>query len=57
MIKQIIGFIFLMAFIGYMGHKFYKAVEDTQYASLIIYLSVIILIIILIGVGKQLKGY
>ena len=56
MIKQIIGIIFLLSFIGYLGSKFYNAIEGNQYASLIMYFCSILLIVVLLGVGKQLKG-
>jgi hypothetical protein len=57
MIKQVIGWGLLIVFIGFLGNKFYHAVEDLPYAGLITYLSVMILILILIGVGRQLRGY
>lgn len=57
MIKQVIGFIFLAVFIGFLGNKFYHAVEDLPYADIIIFLAIIIVIVVLIAVGKQLRGY
>lgn len=57
MIKQIVGFIFLIVFLSFLGNKFYTAVEDMEYASLIIFATVLVLIVIIIGVGKQLRGY
>ena len=57
MIKQIVGFIFLIVFLSFLGNKFYTAVEDMEYASLIIFAAVLVLIVIIIGVGKQLRGY
>ncbi|MDX1686177.1 MAG: hypothetical protein R3275_13145 [Saprospiraceae bacterium] len=57
MVKQIVGSIFLIVFIGFLGNKFYHAVEDLPYASLIIFLAVVITIIVIIAVAKQLRGY
>jgi hypothetical protein len=57
MIKQIVGIIFLLVFLSFLGNKFYDAVKDMEYASLIIFGAVLVLLIVIIGVGKQLKGY
>ena len=57
MIRQIIGMIFLLTFLSFLGYKFYIAVEDMEYASLIIFGAVLVILVVLIGVGKQLKGY
>ncbi len=57
MIKQIVGFIFLGVFLYFLGYKFYLAVHDMEYASLITFGSVIIVLIAIVGVGKQLRGY
>lgn len=49
--------IFLLTFLSFLGYKFYIAVEDMEYASLIIFGAVLVIMVVLIGVGKQLRGY
>ena len=57
MIKQIVGIIFLLVFLSFLGNKFYHAVEDMEYASLIIFGAIIVVLLIILGVAKQLRGY
>ena len=57
MIKQIVGFALLIVFLSFLGNKFYNAVKDVEYASLLTFFTVLILIIIIVGVGRQLRGY
>lgn len=57
MIKQIVGFIFLIVFLSFLGYKFTLALDGVPYASLIAYFSVLIVVIIVLAVAKQLRGY
>lgn len=57
MIKQIVGAIFLIIFISFLANKLYNALKDVEYGSLIMYICVLVVIVIVLGVGKQLRGY
>ena len=57
MVKQVVGFIFLIAFLTFLGYKFTLALDGVPYASLIAYLSVLIIVVIVLAVAKQLRGY
>lgn len=57
MIKQIVGWILLIVFLSFLGNKFYDAVEDMEYASLIIFFACLVVLLIIYGVLKQLRGY
>jgi len=57
MIKQIIGAIMLIVFLSFLGNKFYNALKDVEYGSLIMYICALVLIVVIIGVGKQVRGY
>lgn len=57
MIKQVVGFIFLLSFLSFLGYKFMMALKGVPYASLIVYLSILVLLLILAAVARQLRGY
>jgi len=57
MVKQLLGIIFLCTFISFLGYKFYNTVKYMEYAGVITFLCALILIVVLLGVGKQLRGY
>jgi len=57
MIKQLLGFILLGAFLSFMGYKFYNTVKYMEFAGLIIFLAIVVLLVIILGIGRILKGY
>jgi len=53
--KRVMGFTFLVIFIGMLINKFGDAVGDSDNPEVVTFLSVIILIVILLGVYRVIR--
>jgi len=53
--KRVMGFTFLVLFIGLLINKFQDAVGDSDNPEVVTFLSVIILIVVLLGVYRVIR--
>ncbi len=56
MIKQLLGIIFLITFLSFLGYKFYSAIRYMESAGIIIFAGVVILLVVLLAVMKLLRA-